>query len=52
MTDENRNLLMILSAVNLRIRVRGAVYETLLLDAEYFTVKVLIGTRFLIRHVS
>lgn len=47
MRDANGNLLLLLSSAILRIRFENALYKTILLIADYFSMEVLIGTRFM-----
>lgn len=50
--DANGNLLLILSAVIIRIRFESAVNKNIFLVANYFSVKELIGTRYMNHHVE
>lgn len=52
MIDDKENFLQILLAVNLRIQFGNAVYKTTILVATYFSMDVLIGTRFMDRHLN
>lgn len=50
--DDNGNFLHISSAVILRIRLRSAVFKTIFLLADYFSVEVLTSASFKNRHID
>lgn len=52
MENTNENFPQISSAIILRIRFECAVYKTILLIAEYFSVEVLFCTQFMSRKVN
>lgn len=46
------NILQVASTVTLRLQFGGAVYTTIMPAADWFSVKMLIGTRFINCHVN